>query len=196
MSLLGGIVDWFTGYEDPAKAGKSYLEKIPGQVGPYFDPFIKRGERAGGALEGQYGKLLNDPGGMVNKFGEGYQKSPGFDFALKQALQGAGHAASAGGMAGSPAHENESMGIATQMANQDYMKWLDRVLGMYGKGLSGEENMYGKGFEGSKSMADMIAQMLAGEAGMEYGGAQQHNQFIGDILKSIIQGGSAAAGAA
>lgn len=188
-----GILDWF--YEDPADESSKYLEKIPGQTRQYFDPFIQRGQRAGGILEGQYGNLINDPGGMLNKFGEGYQKSPGFDFALQRALESAGRGAAAGGMAGSPMHQEQNMGIATGMANQDYYNWLDRTLGMYGHGLAGEESALGRGYGASQSMADMIAQMLAGQAGLQFAGTQGRNQMIGDLIKSLLSGGGAAAGA-
>ena len=195
-SGVGGLFDWLSGYKDPAAAGKPYLENIPGQVSPYFDPFIQRGERAGSTLEGQYGNMINDPSGMINKFGQGYQQSPGLDFAIKRAMEAGNRSAAAGGMAGSPAHQEQNMATATGMAEKDYYDWLDRTLGMYGRGISGQEGMYGKGFAGAQSMADMIAQMLAGEAGMEYSGTAGHNKMMQDILSSIIKAGAQAAGAA
>lgn len=188
-----GLLDFL--YEDPSKKAMPYLEQIPGQTKPYFDPFINRGNTAGNNLESKYGNLLNDPSGFLNNLGKGYQQSPGFDFALKQALQGANHAAAAGGMAGSPAHQQENMGVATGLANQDYNQWLEHAIGLFGKGLSGEQNFYNKGFDASKSMADMIAQMLAGESGEQFAGTQGSNQFIGDMIKNLISGGSAMYGA-
>src|SRR5579864_175938 len=110
----------FGGHEDPAESANPYFDQIPGQLEKYYNPYIQRGNRAGDAMEGAYGNLINDPGGMLNKIGGGYQQSPGFKFAMQQALQGAGHGAAAGGMAGTPQHEQQNMEIATNLANQDY----------------------------------------------------------------------------
>lgn len=167
---------------DPSEDANKYLGDIPGRTKPYFDPYIQQGQRVGGMLEGQYGNLLSDPGSVLNRFGQGYQQSPGFEFALKRALEGANRGAAAGGMAGSPMAQEQNMGIATQMANQDYMNWLDRTLGLYGRGMGGAENMYGKGFQASQSMADMIAQMLAAQSGLSYAGQASRNAGLGGLI--------------
>jgi len=189
-NIGAGLGQMFGGFfgGDPSKSAGKYLDQIPGQTGKYFDPFIGRGNRAGDILEGQYGNLLNDPSGMLNKIGQGYQQSPGFKFALQQAMQGAGHAAAAGGMAGSPQHEQQSMGLATNLANQDYNSWLQNALGLYGQGLSGEQNMYGVGFDASKSQADQIAQALAARSQLDYASRANRNQSIGGGIGSLIGG--------
>ncbi len=179
---LGGIGPgaWWQsqdGYEDPAKAAEPWLDKIPGQVGQYLNPYIQQGQGAYDTLNNQYGNMINDPGGMVNKIGGGYQQSPGFKFALQQALQGAGHAAAAGGMAGSPEHEQQNMGIATQLANQDYNQWLGNALGMYGAGMSGEQDIYGKGYGASSDMAQAMNAYLQSKGQLGYAGAANRNQY-------------------
>ena len=107
-----------------------------------MQPYIDQGQAQYGNLNSQYGQLMNDPGGRMNQIGQSYHQSPGFQFALQQALQGAGHAAAAGGMAGSPHHEQQNMGLATNLANQDYNQWLQQALGLYGRGMSGSQSLY------------------------------------------------------
>src|SRR6185503_15277001 len=126
-----GLFDWLG--TDPSKKASKYLNQVPGQIKPQYNPFIKAGNNQIPQLEEQYSGLLNDPGSMLNKFGESYHQSPGFDFALKQALQGAGNAAAAGGMAGSPMHEQENMELSTNLANQDYNNYLRNAMGLYGE---------------------------------------------------------------
>lgn len=181
--LLGaGIGSMFGSYKDPFKAGMPYLDKIPGQLHEYFDPYINRGNRQGDLLESQYGDLLNDPGGMLNRIGGGYQQSPGFKFALQQALQGAGHAAAAGGMAGSPMHEQQNMGLATNLANQDYNTWIQNALGLHGRGMSGAENMYGIGAKAGMGLGENLASIEAQKARMAMEAANAKNQRNGGIL--------------
>jgi hypothetical protein len=105
-------------------------------------------------------------------------------------LQGAGHAAAAGGMAGSPQHEFQNMGIATQLANQDYYNYLNQALGLYGKGLSGEQGLYAGGLGASQSMADQIAQALAQQAAYQYQGQAGQNAAKSGFLSDILGLGS------
>lgn len=174
---------------DIGKDASHYLEQIPGAVSPYYQPYIGAGNRALPQLESTYGSLLSDPGSSLNKIGAGYQQSPGFKFALQQALQGAGHAAAMGGMAGSPQHEQQNMQLATNLANQDYGNWMDRALGLFGTGVSGEQGLYNTGFGASKSLSDQIAQALASQAQLSYAGDvaqnQQESQGIGSLIGGI-----------
>lgn len=177
LGMFGsGVAGLFGGNKNPFDKANKYYEQIPGQVGPYYDPYMQSGKRALGGLEEEYGDLLGDPGGKLNQFGEGYQQSPGFKFALDQALGASGRAAAAGGMAGSPAHQQDAMQTATGLANQDYYNWLDKTTGLYGKGLEGQQGLAGMGFNANKNMADMIAQMLAQQGDAAFKGQASQNQ--------------------
>lgn len=182
MGLFGG------GGTNPADAAMPYLDKIPGATGKYFDPYINAGKNALPTLEEQYQQLLNGPGGKLNTIGKDYQQSPGFQFALQQALQGGNQAAAAGGMAGSPMHEQANMATATGLANQDYNQWLEKALGLYGRGLTGEEGTANRGLNASTSQADQVAQALAAQAKLKYEGQAQQNQRQGSGIGDFISG--------
>lgn len=184
-------MSWLSEYfhpKNPANEANQYISQIPGQVSPYFDPYIQAGKRSIPTLEDQYNSLLTNPGDKLNQFGQGYQQSPGFQFALQQALQGAGHAAAAGGMAGSPQHEQQNMELATQLGNQDYYKYLDHVMGLYGAGLSGEQGLYSGGQGASTNMANSIAQTLAQQAAYKYQGQAGQNSANSSFLSDLIGG--------
>lgn len=174
--LMGsGIAGLFGGGTNPADKANQYINQIPGQTGQYFNPFFEAGKNQIGGLQDQYGSLMNDPGGKLNAIGANYKQSPGFQFALQQALNGSGNAAAAGGMAGSPEHEQQNMGIASGMASKDYNDWLQQATGLYGKGLSGSENMMNIGQQAGQSQADMIAQALAQQGNYAYEGQAAKN---------------------
>lgn len=185
MSFLNDI---FGSGSNPANAAMPYLNKIPGAVTPYYQPYVNAGNQALPQLENQYSDLINNPGAKVNQIGSNFQQSPGFQFALQQALQGAGHAAAAGGMAGSPEHEQQNMGIATQLGNQDYYNWLGNAENMYGTGLSGEGNLANMGYNASKSLSDQIAQALAAKAQLGYAGKAAQNQQEGSLINDAFGG--------
>ena len=192
-SGIGGIFGM--GGKNPAEAGMPYLNQIPSEVSKYYDPYINAGKKALPTLEEQYNQLLNSPGGKMNAIGQDFQQSPGFQFALQQALQGANQSAAAGGMAGSPMAEQNNMAIATQLGNQDYNNWIQHALGMYGQGLQGEQQLGGWGLNAGNSMADQIAQTRAAQAKLAYEGQAQKNQQqgsgFGDLLGGVAKLGSA-----
>lgn len=177
LGTLGSGIGGLTGGgKNPFEGANKYLEQIPGATGKYLDPYSNAGTGALGNLQGQYNSLLGGPGKKLNEIGGDYQQSPGFKFALDQALGGAGRAAAAGGMAGSPMHEQTNMSTATGLANQDYNNWMNNALGLYGKGLSGSEGMANMGLQAGTSMADNIAQMLAQQGQMKFAGDASKNQ--------------------
>ena len=190
-------MSWFSnlfGGKNPADSAMPYLNQIPGQTQQYQQPWMQAGKDQLPGLQDQYSQLMNDPGGKMNKIGEGFKESPGFKFAMQQALQGGNHAAAAGGMAGSPQHEQQNMQMATDLGNQEYGNWMKNALGMYGQGLQGSQEMANQGQQAGQSMADMIAQTLAQQANLSFNGQQQQNQNKSDMWGNVFKGaGSLAA---
>lgn len=177
MSGIGaGLGGLFGGGKNPADVANKYLNQIPGQAGQYLNPYMQAGQGAMGSLQEQYGGLLDSPGQKLNDIGQNYQQSPGFKFALDQALAAGNRSASAGGMAGSPAAQQQNMQTATGLASQDYNNWMQNALGLYGQGLSGQQGMAQMGQQSAQSMQDMIAQQLAQQAQLGYAGQASKNQ--------------------
>lgn len=191
-----GIGGMFADYTNPADSGMSYLNQIPGQLDKYLSPYINAGQQALPGLQEQYGQLTNDPGARMNQIGQSYHQSPGFQFAMQQALQGAGHAAAAGGMAGSAQHEQQNMGLATNLANQDYNSYMRNALGMYKTGLSGQQGIYNTGAQTGMAMGEDMASVLANQAKMAYEGQNAENQQQGGMWGELGSGIGAAAGIA
>lgn len=189
-----GLFDF--GSSDPSKSAMKYLNKIPGMANNIYNPYIQAGQNQLPGLEDQYSQLMNNPGARMNQIGSGYQQSPGFQFALQQALQGSGHAAAAGGMAGSPQHEQQNMSLATNLANQDYNQYLQNALGLYSEGLQGSQGLYNTGYGASNSLADMLANVYGSQANLKYAGGANKNTansgFWGGLMGLGGQLGSSA----
>ena len=163
-------------WKNPADSAMPYMQQIPGQMHQQFDPYVNAGQKALPTMQSQYSQLLNDPGGKINSIGQSYQQSPGFDFQLQKALEAGKHAAAAGGYAGSPMHEFQSMQTATGLANQDFNQWLSQALGAYGKGLGGEESLYGTGANASNNLAQLIAEAMGKQGELAYKGTAAENE--------------------
>lgn len=184
-----------SGNKNPADDANRYLNQIPGSVGQYYDPYIRQGQAAYGGLNDQYNRMMNDPGGFINSVGAGYQQSPGFKFALQQALQGANQGAAAGGMAGSLANQQQNIGLATNMANQDYNNWLQTALGQHQLGLGGEQGFYDTGARAGMSMGDTIGNALSQQAQYGYAGRAGQNAANSQMWRNFLNAGGGALGA-
>jgi hypothetical protein len=175
---------------NPSENANKYLKKIPSLVSDQLSPYINAGNNQISALEKQYSQLMQTPGQMLNSIGQSYQQSPGFNFALQQALQGANHAAAAGGMAGSPQHQYQNMQIGTNLANQDYNDWLQKALGLYGTGISGSQDMYHTGYNASDSLARYLKDTLESQASNAFSGKSSLNSMLLGTLGSYLGLGS------
>lgn len=186
-SGLGGL---FSNYDNPANAGMPYLNQMGGDLNNYLSPYMQHGEDMYNPLAEQLRRLMGDPGGRLNQIGAGYHQSPGFDFALKQSLKSGSNAAAAGGMAGTPQHQQQAMTTATGLADQDYNQWMNNALGLYNGGLSGAQNIYGIGANSANSLAQLQSQLAQKQAELAYEGQNAQNQHSGGIWGSLLGGGA------
>lgn len=182
---LGGLAGGLF-YKNPADSAKPYLDKIPGTVAPYYNPYIKAGNRALPMLEDQYTGLINNPADLYNRLGEGYTQSPGYGYAMKQGRNAIDQAAAAGGMLGSPDHQRQAGQMAIDLSNADFQNYLNSVLGLYGTGLQGEEGINTRGYEAGREFGGIQAQNLMNQADLAYNSTANQNQNYADIFGSVL----------
>lgn len=178
MSAAGGLSGLFGNKNkgNPADAANRYLDQIPGQMNPYYQPYMDAGKGALGKLTGEYGNTIDDPNSIYNKLAEGYKESPGYAFKLKQALGAGQNASAAGGMLGTPQDVQQQSQIGHDIADQDFEKYMERMNGIYNRGLQGEEGINQKGFDASTGYGNMLGSIL-GQKGMNaFTGQQGQNQ--------------------
>lgn len=187
-SLAGGLFGLFGKKKNPMDEANKYLNQIPGQMQPYYQPYQQAGLDTLKQLQGEYGKLLGDPNAMYNKFAEGYKESPGYQFKLKQALGAGNNAAAAGGFAGSPEHEQLSMQTANDIASQDFNNYLSQIAGLYGQGLQGTQGLENQGYGANTDYANMLGQLLGQQGKMAYEGANAANTASGQNWGNIFGG--------
>ncbi|TAL08461.1 MAG: hypothetical protein EPO02_12790 [Nitrospirae bacterium] len=176
ISAGGGLAGLFGGHgKNPTDVANKYLNQIPGQMKPYYDPYMNAGRDSLETLKGQYGNLVNNPGELYNKLGAGYQESPGYANKLKAALQASTNAQAAGGMLGTPAHAESSADIAGNVANQDFEQYLNHVMGLYGQGLAGNQTLETQGQNASQDYGNLVGNVLGQKAQYGYAGQAGKN---------------------
>lgn len=187
---LGGIGSLFGNkkYTDPSDSANNYLNQIPGQMSPYYQPFINSGQDALGKLKGKYGQLMDDPGELFNQLGGGYKESPGYQFALQQALNAGNNAQAAGGMLGTPQNQQMNMDTASSLASKDYNDYIKNILGLFGSGLQGEQGLENQGYDASTSYGNMLGSVLGQQANNAFNSQQAKNAGQGQGWSNIFSG--------
>jgi hypothetical protein len=170
---------------DPSKAAMPYLNAIPGQISPYYKPYIDAGNAEINPLQEQYASLMSNPQALMDRIMSSYQQSPGAKYNIDQGIDAANRASSAGGMLGTPASQSAAMKVAQGLSAQDQNNYLQHALGLYGMGMSGAQNMMGMGEHASESFADQLANIGATQANLAYSGAQQKNQARSSLAGGI-----------
>lgn len=168
------------GYSNPADSGMNYLNQIPGAVKPYFQPYIDRGQKNANTLQGQYDQMTGDPSGFYNNLGKGYKESPGFQLRLQRALQGISNASAGNHQYGSPADQTQQAEQAALMSGEDYEKYLNHIMNIFGQGQKGMEHFNDQGFDASREYGNTIGNNLNSKAAFAYGGQAGQNQYNAD----------------
>lgn len=176
-SLFGG-----GGGSDPYEEAFKYMQMIEPMLKEYYDPYIEYGQRAMPTLEEQYAMLLGDPGALYADLGAGFETSPGYEFALEQALGAGTSAMGASGMLGTPAHQQQNMGYAEGLAAQDYQNYMNQMMNMYGMGLSGTQGQLQTGYGASTGLANQLAGVYGSQANLGMSQAASQNQMLASLL--------------
>ncbi len=175
--MLGqGLAGMFGGNKNPYEAGNPYYEQIINQLPQYFEPWMGAGRQALPQLQQQFGQLINDPNGMYNRLSSGYHESPGYQWRQQQGQGAALNAAAAGGMGGTPQHQQQAAEISEHIADQDFMNYLQSILGMYGMGLQGMGGLSQQGLMGSMGLGQDISSVLARQAEAAIRGQETENK--------------------
>lgn len=191
MSILDSI---FGRSADPQAAASQYLDQIPGVGHDAYDPYIQRGQRAGGRIEDQFESLLSDPTALMNHIMENYQTSDQYGYQKDQLGRELGATAAAGGVAGTPYHQQQQGEMVQGLLSKDMSDYLSNALGLYRTGLSGEQDLYGKGMGASSSLADMEGGALSSKAGLAYEDAKSKNANRNALISSLLKAAGTGAG--
>lgn len=175
-SMIGqGLYGVFGNPKDPMKSANKYFEQAPGQLHPYYDPYVNAGQQALPSLQNQFQSLMNDPTALMTSIGTQFKPSPGYQFNYDQSMQAANNAAAAGGMLGSPQHQQQASTIASGLANQDYYNYIDRAMKDYMTGIGGMSDINQQGFNASTDLGSMLASLLMNQGQLAYQGVASKN---------------------
>jgi hypothetical protein len=185
MSWLSKALGISSG-QNPANAAMPYLNQIPGVGHTAYDPYIQQGQQAGSRLGGEYERQL-DPTTFMNDIMGHYKQSEGYQGRRDDLMKGMGSAAAQGGYAGTPLAQEQYGRSANKLMADDEQQYLQNALGIYDKGISGEQDFYNKGFGASGSLADFLGSSLTQQGSAAFQGQSQQNQNSSDIMSALAK---------
>lgn len=189
MSFLSGIGDFvgdLFGGNNAGNQAMGYYNQIPDILRQYLKPYADRGNAVYPSLQQHTNQLLNDPSGLLNRLGQGYQSSPGYQFQVNQAQQASNRASAAKGMLGSPMQQQQMAGMANGLAQQDFNQYLSHVLGLYSQGLNSEQGIYNSGANASHSLGENLSNALMSQGNLAYSNATNQNQSNQQLLGMLL----------
>lgn len=157
-------------------AASPYIDKANNIANTNYEPYINAGRNALTSTQDSYNREMSNPGQELNRIGQDYQQSPGFKYALQQALQGVDHSAEAGGMGGSLQQDQWRTQMAHDIGNQDFHQWLGDALNLHGQGQQGLSHISDQGYDANnQKTTGLMNNMLTG-ANLAYEGQNTQNQ--------------------
>ena len=160
-------------------------EDMQNMLMEYYGPWRDAGLKALPTLEEQYMMLLTNPAGINQMMGSTYQQSPGYDYQMQQSMNAANQAAAAGGMLGTPSHQNQAMTQSQNIANQDYWQYVNHLTGLYNQGLGVAGDVNKMGYNASSAIASDLARFMGAEMGLAGQSANYQNQMMNSLFGGV-----------
>lgn len=166
--------------------GRSDLDKYYGDQQGYMNPYLQGGNAGLSAFLGGLGFGGN---GVINSVLEQFRNSPGYKAAFDEGQKAVERSNAARGMSHSGALEKRLTRYGQDYADQQYGKFMDRLGGLAGIGMSAGQFLGNN----AMNMGSQLANMGQNYAGMKGNWRTGIGQVFGD--SEIAQGNARAQGA-
>lgn len=171
-----GLFDMLSGKHGSSEdAANKYLNQIPGTVTGRLDPYAQQGGMADKDLWGRYSQMLNNPNELYDKFASSYKPSEAYQFKNKEMSDNLRNAAASGGQTGTPYHQEEQGKLTQGLLSQDQDAYINKLMGIFGQGLSGEQGVSERGFNANKDITDYLANVLGQQGQLAFRGQEGKN---------------------
>jgi hypothetical protein len=181
---------------NPYKAAEPWMNKIPSSSEQYYKDYMQMGDtgRQGmDELSSIFHQMGLDPGAYQQQLGSSFQADPGYGWDLDQQMQAGNQAMAAGGMLGSPQHQQFSQQLASHLANQQYNNYLNNQMKIAGAGQQGMGDIASQnlqyGYNSSNQMAQNMSDYFYNRANLAASKAQdyrnRHQGFWGGVASGV-----------
>lgn len=179
---------------NPADPAMGYLNQIGPMAQENLGPWQQQGQQAQMQNQEQYNRLVSSPADFYNELRATYSPSEGYKFKQDQMQRAMAGQAAAGGRISTPENQAAQARLTRDLLAEDEMAYMDRVLGLYGTGLQGNELISGRGFGAAGDLANILGTNLTQQAGLAYKQQENENAKRNAWLKALMGLGGAAIG--
>lgn len=194
MAFLSGL---FGGGKknNPANAAMPYLNQIGPMAQQNYAPAIQQGQAAANQNTGEYSKMVSDPSGFLESLRASYTPSEGYKFKQDKYSRAAEGVAAARGFRGTAADEAARADLVRGLLAEDEGAYLDRLTGILGAGLQGNELTANRGFNATGDLTNILGSTLGAQGTLAYKGQESQNATRQGFAKMLSQLLGGAAGA-
>lgn len=170
---------------NPANAAMPYLNQIPQVAQQNLGPWQQQGQQAQQQNQQQYSRMATDPSNFLQELRASYTPSGGYAFREEQARKAHRGMSSAQGRTSTPENEAALQDLIRQLSAQDEGQYLDRVLGIQGMGLQGNENISNRGYGAAGDINSTLGNTLGAQASLAYKGQENKNATRNELFKLL-----------
>ena len=172
---------------NPANAAMPYLNQIPQVAQQNLGPWQQQGQQAQQQNQQQYSRMINDTPNYLQELRASYTPSGGYAFREEQARKAHRGMSSAQGRTSTPENEAALQDLIRQLSAQDEGQYLDRILGIQGMGLQGNENISNRGYGAAGDINSTLGNTLGAQASLAYKGQENKNAQRNELFKLLAQ---------
>lgn len=194
MGFLSGLFGGGKG-NNPANAAMPYLNQISPMAQKNLGPWQNQGQQAQTQNMGEYSKMVSNPADFLAQLRATYSPSEGYKFRQNKYQTAAEGAAAAGGFRGTSADQAAQASLVQGLLGEDEGAYLDRLTGILGAGLQGNEQIAGRGYGAASDLTNVVGSTLGNQGQLAFKGQENQNatrQGFQKMLMQLLGGGAGA----
>jgi hypothetical protein len=181
--------------KNPADAAMPYLNQIGPMAQQNLGPYQQQGQTAQQQNAGQYQSMVENPADFYAKLRSSYTPSAGYKYRQDKYQKAMEGAAAAGGFRGTTSDQAAQAALVQGLLGEDEGAYLDRLTGILGTGLQGNENIANRGYGAATDLTNIQGSTLANQGQLAFKGQENQNasnQGFQKMLMQLLGGGAGA----
>lgn len=166
-----------------------FIQKAMNETNQAVQPYAQFANK-GSAISQQYDQMMNDPVANLQNIRNQYQQTPGHKKALEDSIRMANNAAVAGGMLGSPLHQDNVMESAAAVNDKYERQWVDRILNRQQFGTQGNQGLFDNSMKARMYANDINAQGNSSMGNYAESNNRRNSNYQNDAIAALMKEGT------
>lgn len=172
---------------NPADAAMPYMNQIAPMAKENLQPWQQQGQQAQQQNQQQFSSMASNPADFLAQLRATYSPSEGYKFKQQQMAKAMSGASAAGGFRGTESDQAAQANLVKGLLSEDEGAYLDRVLGIQGTGLQGNENIATRGYGAAGDLTNVLGSTYGQQGALAYKGQENKNATNQAFQKMMMQ---------